>query len=75
MAVCVSLESAKFFLLPCGRSLYPFKLDLLKSKVEAIMESLGNMLTEVYADDYKSFFGCTKDKRCTDLTGHSGTHA
>ena len=53
--VCVSLENAKFFMLPCGKSLYPIKLELLKSSVEAIMRSIGNMLTEVYAEDYMLF--------------------
>ena len=73
--VCVSLEIAKFFKLPCGKSLYPIKIDLLKSKVEGLMRPLCDFLKEVYAEDCKLFFSCSKDIPCTELIGHSGTHA
>ena len=49
--ICVSMDIAKFFVLPCGKSLSPFKSDSLKSYVEEILGSLCIGLKAFYSDE------------------------
>ena len=50
------MDIAKFFVLPCGKSLSPFKSDSLKSYVEEILGNLCIGLKASYSDEVFSTF-------------------
>ena len=52
----ISLSTDKFFILPSGKSLSPFKFDALKSYVEEILCSLCSGLKAGYSEKVFSAF-------------------
>ena len=52
----ISLNTDKFFMLPSGKSLSPFKFDALKSYVEEIMCPLCSGLKAGYSEEVFSTF-------------------
>ena len=60
--ICVSMDIAKFFVLPSGKSLSPFKFESLKSYVEDILGSLCIGLKANCSEElFSTFFGNSRN--------------